>query len=617
MNNSALSAFQIRAAIFNRFVLSAVILAAAASSACAQQNRWTDVSRVVAVSDPHGAYDAFVATLNNAGLIDDGQQWSGGESHLVITGDLLDRGADSRKVMDLVMSLETQAFESGGMVHLTLGNHEVMNLVGDLRYVAVGEYAAFAADETSEEREEWFARYGRIREPEDSQTIRSEFDERHPPGFFAHRRAFSSKGKYGSWLLQKPVMVVLNDTVFVHGGLSPLVAEFDLDTLNATLTSQVADYVVQLEVLVDSGLIEPGLNFYDHHDAASALLSNADLPADQATAAQAIVDLADGSIHGQQSPLWYRGSVGCSSVVENDTLNSALSAVGANRVVIGHTPTYTRRVLSRHNGRVFEIDTGMLSAAYRGSGHALIIEGAKLSVVSEAGELPAEPVPHPRRVGLRPTGMSFSQLEQGLLQGAVASRSKGSGGKDVIKLTVGDQAIDALFIENPRNRDTAPALAAYRLDRMLGLDMVPLTVARDIDGKRGAIQYKPPQTLNEGERAGSGQGGDAWCSLRQQWNAMYIFDSLIHNEGRPPEDMLYSPDNWQLILAGNVKTFSSDRGKPRYLDAAPLELGQSWLAALESLTDDRLQSELGDVLDKRRMTGLLKRRDLLIREARQ
>jgi len=49
---------------------------------------------------------------------------------------LLDRGPDSRRVMDLIMRLAQQAASAGGQVHQLLGNHEVMNLIGALRYVS-------------------------------------------------------------------------------------------------------------------------------------------------------------------------------------------------------------------------------------------------------------------------------------------------------------------------------------------------------------------------------------------------------------------------------------------------------------------------------------------------
>ena len=136
----------------------ALLLLLAAPS-IASEWQFSSVNRVIAISDVHGAYDAMVATFLKAEIVDQDLNWVGGDTHLVITGDLLDRGPDSRKVMDLIMGLEGQAIEAGGRVHQLVGNHEVMNLAGDLRYVAMREYAAFADDESEEEREQWFQHY--------------------------------------------------------------------------------------------------------------------------------------------------------------------------------------------------------------------------------------------------------------------------------------------------------------------------------------------------------------------------------------------------------------------------------------------------------------------------
>ena len=108
---------------------SALLLAGTLVQAAADEYRFSDAERIVAISDVHGAYDAMVRTLTSAGVIDDTQSWAAATTHLVITGDLLDRGPDSRKVMDLVMRLEEEALQHGGRVHQLLGNHEVMNLV--------------------------------------------------------------------------------------------------------------------------------------------------------------------------------------------------------------------------------------------------------------------------------------------------------------------------------------------------------------------------------------------------------------------------------------------------------------------------------------------------------
>src|SRR4051812_2504520 len=86
-------------------------------AAIADEDVWTGIERVVAVGDVHGDHDQFLAVLRFAGLIDDQATWTGGKAHLVQTGDVLDRGPDSRKSMDFLIRLEAEALRSGGRVH--------------------------------------------------------------------------------------------------------------------------------------------------------------------------------------------------------------------------------------------------------------------------------------------------------------------------------------------------------------------------------------------------------------------------------------------------------------------------------------------------------------------
>lgn len=595
-----------------------LLFAVAHTATAAKQYTWTDAPRIVAISDPHGAYEAMLGTLENAEVIDSEHNWSGGGTHLVITGDLMDRGADSRKVMDLVMQLEEQALADGGMVHLLLGNHEVMNLVGDLRYVAPGEYAAFADDETAEERERWFrifvAQQLNLGEP-DEDALRAEFDKDRPPGFFGHRQAFSSEGKYGKWLMSKPLIVVVNGNAFVHGGLPPLVAELGLDGINETLGSHVSQYVVQLEVLNEAGLVDPVLNFYRHAEAAEKLAVMTTLSSDIQNALRTVMDLHDSNVHSMAGPLWYRGNVGCSTLVEGDRLAAALQAVGAERVVIGHTPTQTKEVLARHDGRVIEIDTGMLSNYYNGSGHALIIEDDELWVASEQTTDLKRVTQHPRRVGFRPGNLSAANLEHLLENGEIGSITTDQAGRKIVEVQGDGATVSAVFAEDENRKGLNPEIAAYRLDRLLNLDMVPVTVAREVDGKQGALQFAPANTRTEQYRSTSGSGSGAWCPLPEQWGAMYIFDALVYNPGRPPTNMLYNLENWQLLLDGNGKTFGTKRGRPPYLKDAPLNVNSYWQRALNSLDDETLTTTLGDVLDKRRISALASRRDQLLEAA--
>ena len=100
----------------------------------------------------------------------------------------------------------------------------------------------------------------------------------------------------------------------------------------------------------------------------------------------------------------------------------------------------------------------------------------------------------------------------------------------MVRLGDGKHTIDAIFNKS-KNRGVFPGVAAYRLDRLLELDMVPVTVRRDINGRDGSLQFMPTNSIDEAERSATGQGGGAWCSISDQWPAMYVFDALIYNEG--------------------------------------------------------------------------------------
>ncbi len=590
-----------------------ILLLAVSSAGLAQDWRADGIARVVALSDVHGAYDAMVETLGAAGVIDDDLAWSGGATHLVIVGDLLDRGPRSRDVMDFLMRLETEAPAAGGRVHLLIGNHESMNMIGDLRYVSAEEYAAFAADETAEMRDRWYRAWTKrlSADPEDP-AVREQFDGRFPAGYFALRRAFSSDGHYGRWLLTKPVIAVINGTAFVHGGLSPIVADIGLEGVNVDLQAQLAEYMRGVETLIEAEILLPTDNHYDYVD-----ILNRRLPglsdSEAVVAAMATVRrLATSSLITTDGPLWYRANVSCNSIIEEHRLIDVLDAIGADRVVVGHTPTPTRRVLERFAGRIVEVDTGMLSTYYKGTGNAIIIEGDTLRVQNQSGEASYAPLPHPRQVGSRPDDLSVKDLEKLLFTGEVIEQERdGANDRIVLKISNGRQTVSALF-DKRRQKGFYPDVAAYRLDQLLGLDMVPATVIRDIGGHSGSVQFLPDRVVDEAQRSSAGRGAGAACPLPDQWLAMYIFDTLIYNEGRSQKRMLYDPRLWGLILTEHGLAFRASSGRPPHLTAVSLEVSDGWRDKLVELTDDLLAAELGDVLDKRRLKALASRRDELL-----
>ena len=575
--------------------------------------RFSDVDRIVALSDIHGAYDALISTFQEAGVIDDSLAWSGGNTHLVITGDLVDRGADSRRVMDLVMRLESEAPGSGGRVHLTLGNHEVMNLIGDLRYVADGEYAAFIDDESAAERERWYQRFRRSYPTgADEDTVRSAFNEKAPPGYFGHRAAFRADGIYGKWLLGKPLLIVIDDTAFVHGGMPPYVTEHGFEGVNSTLKAGLRGYLAARAKLEDANILSPIDRFKTLPSILTPIIDSGQLDEGLLTAARVVLEHKDSPLHKPSGPLWYRGSSICNAFVEGDGLNAALETVGAKRVAIGHTTTQTRHIQQRLNGRVLEINTGILESVYEGSGYALIIEDDDLSIVGERGETSLSLRAPPRRVGYDSDTLDDDALEDILANGVIVESILNGALWQSVKVEAGDQSVLANFSPLPQEDGFAPELAAYRLDRMLGLDMVPVTVFREVAGRPGTLQIAPVNAISERDRLAGAKWAPPVCSLEKQWGAMYVFDALILNTGRTPLSMLYYPWELQLALVGHEQSFSNGRGRPDYLEDRELPIGDEWRNALLELKDGKLREQLGDVLDKRRIKALAKRRDALL-----
>jgi 3',5'-cyclic AMP phosphodiesterase CpdA len=590
-----------------------VVLACLALPAYADKWHFEDVERIVAVGDVHGAYDAFVTTLQNAGVIDDEMRWSGGQTHLVSTGDLVDRGAESRRVMDLMMRLEREASRAGGKVHQLLGNHEVMNLNGDLRYVADEEYAAFLDMESPEERESWY-QFFREQRPADSdeQKLRWQFDEKNPPGYFGHRRAFRSDGRYGKWLLSKPFMIVINDTAFAHGGFPPFVAEHGLAGVNGRLKDDIVGFVETSQALQALGLLSPADRFREAPVVLTKRAEAGELQGKAVDIAVRMLDFGDSPLHGGAGPTWYRGTVECTALVEGDGLQAALDRIGASRVVVGHTPTASRQVQRHMGGRVLEVDTGMLSHVYGGSGNALVIEQGQISIVSEGGATDLAPEPHSRRIGHEAIALAESDLEQILATGELLRVAAVGARWKLVHIEGNGQTVLAVFRELPGDDDFLPELAAYKLDRMLGLGMVPVTVRRRVEERAGTLQLVPAETLTERERVATGRGMNPPCPMPKQVRAMLVFDALVHNESRTPSSMLFEPDDWELMLVDHTNAFGIEQTLPTGIINTDLVIGDEWRKALRSIDNDVLQQALGEYLDDGRMSALYKRRDLLI-----
>ena len=248
---------------------------APATAAAAGQVEWSGVDRVVAFADVHGAYAEVTALLQSVQVVDSDLHWSGGKTHLVSLGDLLDRGDESRKVMDLLMRLQQEATAAGGQVHVVLGNHETMNVLGDLRYVNKGEFASYVADEDAAVRAEQKTQF-LARQPGSTDA---DFERLFPPGFFGQRRMLAPDGKYGAWLLTLPAMIVINDTVYMHGGPSTALGGRSVVQVDADYSAAVSSYIAAESELRKAGLIQPEDAYAKRPDLAQSRLDA--LPAEQ------------------------------------------------------------------------------------------------------------------------------------------------------------------------------------------------------------------------------------------------------------------------------------------------------------------------------------------------
>lgn len=374
----------------NRAVLIALVLAAATASPLAQT---AGRPRIVVIGDIHGAYDNLTEILRRANLIDDTGRWTGGNATLVQLGDILDRGAGVRRVMDFFMSIEARARNAGGQVITLLGNHEVMNLLGETRDVTPEIFASFADALSEARREAAYAAYEKLASsrvaarPKAAATYRKTREEwmaAHPPGFVEYREALSPRGEYGRWLRSKPIAAMIGDTIFMHAGMNPDQEPAKLEDLNTRLRDEIKRYDASFQRLIDRKMALPSFTLQEVLDLASAELEAAnaviaaardsgkepDLSAFDITVlqeSQQIVQMGSWSALAPDGPLWFRGYAYWDSNTANaQKIDKLFARYRAAHIVVGHTPLKSGAVTARFGGRVYLVDTGMLNSYYEG-----------------------------------------------------------------------------------------------------------------------------------------------------------------------------------------------------------------------------------------------------------
>lgn len=256
---------------------------------------------VAAIGDVHGDLTALRGALKLAGAVDDTDRWTGGGLIVVITGDYLDRGDDEKELLELIPRLQREATAAGGALHVLTGNHELLNAQGDFCCLTV--------------------------------RGRTSLDL---PGA-TRRQRFAPGGDLARVLADRPIVLIVGRTVFVHGGVTTTHAASDLDALNRGAREWLLGTRPELPFEVQSML---WMRFYSWGT-----------PADEVC----------------------------------DELASTLAWVDADRVVVGHTVQKT--INAACDGLVWRIDVG-LSLHYGSRGpEVLVIDGHRV----EARRAPATP----------------------------------------------------------------------------------------------------------------------------------------------------------------------------------------------------------------------------------
>ncbi len=385
--------------------------------------------RVVAVGDIHGSFDGLTAILRETGLIDEDLRWSGGDTVFVQTGDFTDRGPAVRQCMDLLIRLQEEAPRDGGEVIVLLGNHEVMNLVSAWRDVAPPEYEDFVDDDSGRRQDAAWEAWGKVfterarvagsLAPVLNDVLREAWEAQYPLGYSERMEAVGPEGTYGKWLRGLPTAARVGDTLFMHAGVSLQYASLSVDELNEQIWDETRRLDETKAEMVRRGLITSNAKIEEVVATARAglnrILAQHDTASDEGPAGdervfadslEADSDFSSWQLLNGEGYLWFRG-LALWTEAQAATVAEILSRQEVSHIVVAHTTQLDGVVKARFVGRVFLIDTGMLTEHYGGRPSALeIVDGTFTAIyVGERqrlleGSLPGSARPPPPEAAL-------------------------------------------------------------------------------------------------------------------------------------------------------------------------------------------------------------------------
>lgn len=277
------------------------------SSAPTTLTRITTSGRIVAIGDLHGDWRKAVDSFRTANVIGINENseivWIGGDTIVVQLGDVLDRGDHEIAIVKLLRDLHEQARQHGGAVYMLNGNHESLNICGDFRYVTPGAFveSALFAGLSEQDLRDWDL-LARVR-----------------------YAVYRPGGPMAVELAKNPTVLVINDTVFAHGGLLPVHVNYGIERLNQEVSAWM-----RADQTIDGGKALPP--FLAMGDSNSIMWNRTQSK--------------------ERFPSQHERYHACK------TLEQALESMGAERLVVGHTPQVSG-ANCECEGRVWRMDVGM------------------------------------------------------------------------------------------------------------------------------------------------------------------------------------------------------------------------------------------------------------------
>jgi hypothetical protein len=294
--------------------------------------------RLVAIGDVHGDFKQTMRALELGKVMDADGRWVGGTTVLVQVGDILDRGDNELAIMRKFANLAKQARKEGGDVLVVHGNHEIMNVLGDFRYATKGAYAE-CARYAEAKRQKLVEKLGEENAPPLPETPEDVNPETYR-GVLARRDLFLPGGEMALRMAKNPTVLQVGDTVFAHAGIDMRAVEYGFQALN----DDVAAWMAGVKKTPPNMVLE------------------------------------------EKGVVWTREYGGADAGVTAEAsacrrLGEALDAVGAKRLVVGHTPQQGG-VSSGCGGRLWRSDVGVSRGIYGAKPQVIEIVNGRVRVLA-------------------------------------------------------------------------------------------------------------------------------------------------------------------------------------------------------------------------------------------